>query len=108
MEYAVSLSYGEFEDSQSSGKCVSILGKWVVLEYEHPSARKLISWSFPNFNEAEQFCHEREEFYRSIGLDRKRRLTLPVPEISREEIEMFKEILGNPELLRRVQHKFAV
>jgi len=84
------------------------LGKWKVLEYERPSARKLTSWSFPNFNEAEQFRLEREEFYRSIGLDHKRRLTSPVPEISREEIEMFEEILKNPELLRRVQHKFAV
>jgi hypothetical protein len=91
----------------SEEKCVSILGKWVVLEYARPSARKIMLWSFRSFNEAVEFRLKREEFYRNIGLDRKRGLTPPSPKISREEMEMFEEIVEDPELLRRVRRQFA-
>jgi hypothetical protein len=64
-------------------------------------------WSFRSFSEAEEFRLKRGEFYRSIGLDRKRGLTPPSPEISREEMEMFEEIVENPKLLRRVRRQFA-
>jgi hypothetical protein len=91
----------------STEECASILGKWVVLEYEHPSARKIRLWSFQSFGEAEEFRLKREELYRMIGLDKKRRLTHAFPEISRAEMELFEEILGNPELLRKVRHQFT-
>jgi len=83
------------------------LGKWVVLEYERPSARKIKLWSFQSFSEAEEFRLKRKELYRMIGLDKRRRLTRAFPEISRAEMELFEEIVGNPKLLRRVKNEFA-
>ncbi|HUK28080.1 MAG TPA: hypothetical protein VLV31_06630 [Candidatus Acidoferrales bacterium] len=39
-------------------------------------------------------------------MDRKHALSLPIPKITREEMELFEDILKNPQLLRRVKQHF--
>jgi hypothetical protein len=84
-----------------------VLGEWLVIEYATASGRKIKSWSFPNFNEAEVFRSERMEFYRTVGLDKKRHLTPALPRISDGEMELFERIIENPEWMRRIRHQFV-
>ena len=86
---------------------LEILGDWLVLEYERSSARKVSTWKFRSFSEAEEFRVKRSEFYRTIGLSKRRRLTAPRPKISRAEMELFQEIVSNPRLLRRAKDQFV-
>jgi len=83
------------------------LGDWVVFEYERSSARRVSTWKFSSFSEAEAFRFKRSEFYRTIGLSKKRRLTAPLPKISRAEMDLFQEIVENPKLLRHAKDQFA-
>jgi hypothetical protein len=83
------------------------LGEWTVIEYATTSGRKIKSWSFPSFNEAEIFRAERLEFYRTIGLDKKRHLTPALPKISAGEMELFERIIENPEWMRRIRYQFV-
>ena len=84
------------------------MGEWIVVEYKRSSARKIRSWSFRSFNEAEDFRAKRKEFYRMIGLEKVRALSSASPKISRPELELFKTILSNPKLLKGIMHHFAI
>jgi len=84
-----------------------ILGEWVVNEYERSTHRKIKSWSFRSFNEADEFRFKREEFYRTIGLDKKRVLAAASPDISNVEMELFERIVTNPDWLNRIMRKFV-
>ena len=66
------------------------------------------AWRFQNYEEAEEFRKKRKELYRSIGLDRERTLTEPLPEISGGEFDLFMKILQTPELLDHVRRTFKV
>jgi hypothetical protein len=78
------------------------------MEYERSSARWIKLWRFQDFFEAEEFRRRREEFYRTIGLDKERGFTRALPEISKGEIDMFNEIIQNPDLLYHVMRIFNV
>jgi len=82
------------------------LSKWAVVERNLRSGRTLKAWKFESFSEAEKFYEKRSEFYQMMGLDRKHALSLPIPKITREEMELFEDILKNPQLLRRVKQHF--
>ena len=90
----------------SNAESGRILGEWIVLEYERSSHRE-IRWSFRSFSEAEEFRFKRKEFYRIIGLEKKRALAPALPEISETEMELFERILENPEWLSRIMHQFV-
>ena len=83
------------------------MGEWVVVEYQRSSRRKVKLWSFPSFKDAEVFRIKREEFYRTIGLEKKRAFTRAMPKISDAEIELFQKIVENPEWMRLVIHQFV-
>jgi len=83
------------------------LGEWAVIEYATASGRKIKSWSFPSFSEAEVFRSKRMEFYRTIGLDKKRHFTPALPRISAGEMELFERIIENPKWMRRIRHQFV-
>ena len=87
---------------------VRILGEWVVLEYERSSHRRIQLWSFQSFSEAEEFRLKRKEFYRIIGLEKKRVLAPALPSISRAEMELFERILTTPEWLNRIMRQFVI
>lgn len=82
------------------------MGEWVVPEYERSSRRKIKLWSFQSFSEAEEFRFKRQEFYRIIGLEKKRVLGAALPNISRAEMEIFERILANPKWLSRIMHQY--
>jgi hypothetical protein len=63
-------------------------------------------WSFPSFNDAEVFRLKREEFYRIIGLEKKRSFTPALPKISETEMQLFERIIENPEWMSRITHQF--
>jgi hypothetical protein len=83
------------------------MGEWLVVEYQRSSHRKVKSWSFPSFNDAEVFRIKREEFYRTIGLEKKRAFTHAMPKISEAEIELFQRIIENPEWMSLVIRQFV-
>jgi len=83
------------------------LSGWNVLEYERESSREISSWNFPTFTEAEEFRRNREEFYRTIGLDKERSFTNPAPEVSKEEIELLEIIMRDPEFLDSVKRRWG-
>ena len=83
------------------------MGEWIVFEYERSSARRVSTWKFRSFSEAEEFHLKRSEFYKTIGLSKRRRLTPPLPKISRAEMDLFQQIMENPKLLRRAKDQFA-
>ena len=83
-------------------------GLWKVVEYDRRSSRTIKRWSFQNYGEAEEFRRKREEFYRVIGLDKKRALTDALPEIAREEIELLRKIIQSPQLLEQVKRSFKL
>ena len=80
---------------------------WNVLEYDRTSSHEIRSWTFPTFAEADDFRRNRQEFYRSIGLDKERSLTTPSPEVSQEEIEMLEKIMNDPELLESIKRRWG-
>jgi len=86
---------------------VDAVGEWVVIEYKPSSGRRIKSWSFPSFTDAELFRVKRVEFYRTIGLDKKRHFTPALPRISDREMELFEKIIENPELMRRIRNQFV-
>ena len=93
--------------STSNQEPDKILGEWVVNEYERTTHRKIKSWSFRSFSEAEEFRFKRAEFYRVIGLDKKRLLAAASPDISNVEMELFEMIVTNPDWLNRIMRKFV-
>ena len=82
------------------------MGKWVVAEYMASSGRRIKLWTFPSFQEAELFRLNRAELYRSVGLDKKRRLTAALPKICKMEMDLFEEIIQNPEMMVRIKRRF--
>jgi hypothetical protein len=83
------------------------MGEWVVVEYQRSSRRKVKLWTFPSFNDAQVFRIKREEFYRTIGLEKKRAFTRAMPKISDAEIELFQKIVEDPEWMSLVIHQFV-
>jgi hypothetical protein len=83
------------------------MGEWVVIEYRRSSGRRVKLWRFPSFNDAEVFRNKREEFYRTIGLEKKRAFTRAMPKISDAEIELFQRIIENPEWMSLIIHQFV-
>lgn len=83
------------------------MGEWVVIEFRRSSGRRVKLWSFPSFNDAEAFRIKREEFYRTIGLEKKRAFTQAMPKISDAEIELFQRIVENPEWMSLVIHQMV-
>ena len=83
------------------------MGEWMVVEYRRSSGRRVKLWSFPSFSDAEAFRVKREEFYRTIGLEKKRAFTPALPKISGAEMELFKRIIENPEWMKLVIHQFV-
>ena len=83
------------------------MGEWTVLEYERSSHREIRLWSFQSFREAEEFRFKRKEFYRIIGLEKKRVLAPALPDISETEMELFERILEDPEWLSQIMHQFV-
>jgi len=63
-------------------------------------------WSFPSFTDAELFRVKREEFYRTICLEKKHAFSHALPQISGAEMELFERIIESPELMRRVMRGF--
>jgi hypothetical protein len=82
------------------------VGEWAVIEYERSSGRRIRLWSFPSFSDAEVFRVKREEFYRIIGLEKKRNFTPALPKISETEMQLFERIIENPEWMSRITHQF--
>ncbi len=80
---------------------------WNVLEYVRGSSREIKAWNFSTFAEAEEFRRSREEFYRTIGLDKERSLTNPSPEVSKEEIELLERIMQDPKFLESVKRRWS-
>ena len=80
---------------------------WNVLEYDRASSREIRSWNFSTFAEADDFRRNREEFYRSIGLDKERAFTKPSPEVSQEEIELLEKIMKDPEFLEGIKRRWG-
>jgi len=78
------------------------VGEWTVIEYELSSGHEITMWNFTSFTEAETFRHRRQEFYRTIGLEKKRDLTKALPKISDAEMELFEKIIQNPEWMSRI------
>jgi hypothetical protein len=76
---------------------------WNVLEIDRASSQEVKSWTFPTFAEAEHFRLNRQELYKSIGLDQERSFTTPSPEVSQEEIELLEKIINDPELLESIK-----
>jgi hypothetical protein len=83
------------------------LGEWAIIEYESSTGRKITTWNFPNFTDAEKFRRTRQEFYQSISLHKKRHLTPALPLISDAEMELFKKIIENPEWMSRIMHQLV-
>jgi len=79
---------------------------WNVLEIDRASSQEVKSWTFPTFAEAEHFRLNRQEFYKSIGLDQERSFTTPSPEVSQEEIELLEKIINDPELLESIKRRW--
>jgi len=80
---------------------------WNVLEYDSTSSQEIRSWTFPTFAEADDFRRNRQEFYKSIGLDKERSFTTPSPEVSQEEIELLEKIMNDPELLESIKRRWG-
>jgi len=80
---------------------------WNVLEYDPTSSQEIRSWTFPTFAEADDFRRNRQEFYKSIGLDKERSFTTPSPEVSQEEIELLEKIMNDPELLESIKRRWG-
>ena len=80
---------------------------WNVLEYDRTSSQEIRSWTFPTFAEADNFRQNRQEFYKSIGLDKERSFTTPSPEVSQEEIEVLEKIMNDPELLESIKRRWG-
>ena len=83
------------------------MGEWAVIEYQRSSGRRVKLWSFPSFSDAEVFRVKREEFYRTLGLQKKRAFTAALPKISEAEMELFKRIIENPEWMNLIIHQFV-
>jgi len=62
---------------------------------------------FPTFAEADDFLRKRQEFYKSIGLDKERSFTTPSPEVSQAEIELLEKIMNDPELLESIKRRWG-
>jgi hypothetical protein len=88
-------------------ECVEIVGEWVVIEYKRSSGRRIKLWSFPSFSDAEVFRVKRGEFYRTIGLEKKRTFTPALPRISDAEMELFERIIENPDWMSLIMHQFV-
>lgn len=86
---------------------MSCLVGWNVLEYDRTSSQEVKSWTFPTFAEAEDFRRNRQELYKSIGLDKKRSFTTPSPEVSQEEIELLEKIMNDPKLLESIKRRWG-
>ena len=83
------------------------LGEWAIIEYESSNGRKITTWNFPNFMDAERFRRTRQEFYQSISLQEKRHLTPALPLISDAEMELFEKIIENPEWMSRIMRQLV-
>ena len=83
------------------------MGEWAVIEYQRSSGRRVKVWSFPSFSDAEVFRVKREEFYRNIGLEKKRAFTPALPKVSDAEMELSKRIIENPEWMRVIIRQFV-
>jgi hypothetical protein len=83
------------------------LGEWAVIEYEVSTGLKITMWSFPSFTDAKVFRHMREEFYKCIGVKRKRDLTPPLPRISDAEMELFEKIIQDQEWMSRIMQQLV-
>jgi hypothetical protein len=83
------------------------MGEWAVIEYERYSRRKVKEWIFPSFNAAELFRVKREEFYRTIGLEKRRALSPALPKISEAEMELFERIIENPEWMSVIMQQLV-
>jgi len=86
---------------------VETVGEWTVIEYERSSGRRIWQWSFPSFKDAEVFRVKREEFYRTVGFEKKRHFTPALPRVSDAEMKLFERIIENPEWMSRIVHSFA-
>jgi hypothetical protein len=82
------------------------VAEWAVIEYERSSRRRIKLWSFPSFSDAQLFRVKREEFYRTIRLEKKRALTQALPQISDAEMELFEKIIENPEWMSLITRRF--
>lgn len=82
------------------------MGLWKVVEYERSTNRTIKVWRFQNFSEADAFRQRREELYGMIGLSPEHALSQTLPEISKSEVDLFKKIVENPELLNHVMRSF--
>ena len=83
------------------------MGEWTIIEYEPSSGRKITVWNFPSFTDAERFRRTRIEFYRSLGVQKKRNLTPALPKISDAEMELFEKIIQDPEWMGRIMHQLV-
>ena len=83
------------------------MGEWAVIEYERSSGRRIRLWTFSSFSDAEVFRVKREEFYRTIGLEKKRNFTPALPKISDTEMKLFERIIENPDWMSRIKHQFV-
>jgi hypothetical protein len=83
------------------------MGEWAVIEYERSTRRYIRLWSFQSFTDAETFRRNRQEFYRTIGLEKKRNFTPALPRISRAEMELFESIIESPEMMSHIMAQFA-
>ena len=78
-----------------------------MIEYERSSRRRIKLWSFPSFTDAELFRVKREEFYRTICLEKKHAFSHALPQISRAEMELFERIIKNPEWMSQIVNQFV-
>lgn len=83
------------------------MGEWIVVEYHVSSGRKIKVWAFHSFIDAETFRLKRMEFYRTIGLEKKRHLTPSLPRISAAEMELFERIIQNPKWMGQIRRQFV-
>jgi len=83
------------------------MGEWTIVEYEPSSGRMITAWNFPSFKDAEAFRSARQEFYRSINVEKQQALTSALPLISDAEMELFEKIVTNPEWMSRIRHQLV-
>ena len=82
------------------------MGLWKVVEYKRSTNRTIKVWRFQSFSEADGFRQRREELYGMVGLVAGLGLSKALPEISKLEVDLFKKIVENPELLDHVMRSF--
>ena len=82
------------------------MGLWKVVEFERSTNRTIKVWRFQNFIEADTFRQRREELYVIVGLNAEHGLSNALPEISKSEVDLFRKIVDNPELLDHVMRSF--